>query len=80
MASSCHCFLIFWSTVKSSLVNLSLITGNIGNEYGGLFPLYRGSNAQGAVDLGITTVNNSANNIYKNDTRDLSFEKLIDKE
>ena len=61
-----------------SLVNLSLITGNVGNEYGGLFPLYRGSNAQGAVDLGVTTVYNSENNIYKNDNRDLSIDKLID--
>ena len=45
-------------SLVESLVNLSLITGNIGNEFGGLFPLYRGSNAQGAVDLGATTVYN----------------------
>ena len=65
-------------SLVESLVNLSLMTGNIGNESGGLFPLYRGSNSQGAVDLGVTTVNSSGNNMYKNDNRDLSFDKLID--
>ena len=39
------------STVKS-LVNLSLVTGNIENKSGGLYPLYAGANQQGAKDMG----------------------------
>jgi len=39
------------STVKS-LVNLSLVTGNIENKPGGLYPLYAGANQQGAKDMG----------------------------
>lgn len=39
------------SCVKS-LVNLALVTGNIGKKYSGLYPLYPGANEQGAKDVG----------------------------
>ncbi|MBD48527.1 MAG: hypothetical protein CL891_05495 [Dehalococcoidia bacterium] len=35
-----------------SLVNLSLITGNLGGRSNGLYPLRRGANEQGAWDMG----------------------------
>ena len=35
-----------------SLVNLALVTGNIGKEFSGLYPLYPGANEQGAKDVG----------------------------
>ncbi len=35
-----------------ALANLTLITGNIGRERGGLYPLYPQSNCQGAFDMG----------------------------
>ncbi len=35
-----------------SLVNLSLITGNLGQQSNGLYPLRRGANEQGAWDMG----------------------------
>lgn len=39
------------SCVKS-LVNLALVTGNIGKESSGLYPLFPGANEQGAKDVG----------------------------
>jgi predicted molibdopterin-dependent oxidoreductase YjgC len=35
-----------------AIVNLALITGNIGKEGGGVYPLLHGANAQGAWDVG----------------------------
>ena len=60
------------------LVDLSLITGNIGVSGGGIFPLYRGSNAQGATDLGITTVVNNPTDLDMIDNRDVSYYKILD--
>ena len=37
-----------------SLVNLALVTGNVGKPSGGLFALYPGANAQGSNDVGCT--------------------------
>ena len=38
-------------TVKS-LVDLALVTGNIGNKSSGIYPLYGGANQQGSKDMG----------------------------
>ena len=35
-----------------AVVDLAAITGNIGNESGGIFPLYQGANTVGARDMG----------------------------
>jgi len=35
-----------------SLVNLSLITGNLGKKSGGIYPLFSGANQQGSRDVG----------------------------
>lgn len=37
-----------------SLINLALVTGNIGKPSSGLFPLFLGANEQGAKDVGCT--------------------------
>ena len=38
-------------TVRS-LVDLALVTGNIGKQTGGIYPLYSGANQQGSKDMG----------------------------
>tara|TARA_A100001037_G_scaffold152667_1_gene137792 strand:- start:876 stop:3581 length:2706 start_codon:yes stop_codon:yes gene_type:complete len=60
------------------LVDLSLITGNIGISGGGIFPLYRGSNSQGATDLGLTTVVNNPTDLDIIDNRNISYAKILD--
>jgi formate dehydrogenase alpha subunit len=40
--------------LADAAVNLSAITGNIGNAAGGIFPLYQGANTLGARDMGAT--------------------------
>lgn len=37
-----------------TLADLVLVTGNIGKKVGGLFPLLKGTNEQGALDMGCT--------------------------
>ena len=37
-----------------ALVNIALVTGNLGNSSSGLYPLYPGANEQGAKDMGST--------------------------
>ena len=39
---------------STSLVNLSLLTGNVKNKLGGLYPLFTGTNEQGAKDMGVS--------------------------
>lgn len=40
------------SQCVTALVNLSLVTGNIGKESTGLYPLFTGGNDQGSIDMG----------------------------
>lgn len=40
------------SDCVTALVNLSLVTGNIGKESTGLYPLHTGGNDQGSIDMG----------------------------
>jgi predicted molibdopterin-dependent oxidoreductase YjgC len=40
------------SDLVAVVVNLALVTGNIGREGGGLYPLYSGANTRGAGDVG----------------------------
>ncbi len=40
------------SDLVNTVVNLALLTGNIGKEGGGVFPLLEGANTQGANDVG----------------------------
>jgi formate dehydrogenase alpha subunit len=40
------------SSLVGALVNLALVTGNLGKSGGGLYPLLRGANEQGARDVG----------------------------
>ncbi len=42
------------SVLTHAIVNLSLITGNIGRTSGGIYPLYQGANTLGARDIGCT--------------------------
>ena len=42
------------SVLTHAIVNLSLITGNIGRTSGGIYPLYQGANTLGARDVGCT--------------------------
>ena len=44
----------FQSALTHAVVNLSLITGNIGRTSGGIYPLYQGANTLGARDVGCT--------------------------
>jgi len=37
-----------------ALVNLSLLTGNVGENSGGIYPLFTGTNEQGAKDMGVS--------------------------
>ena len=41
-----------------ALINLSLLTGNVGGNSGGLYPLFVGTNEQGAKDMGVSPVHN----------------------
>ena len=60
------------------LIDLSLITGNIGCSGGGVYPLYKGSNSQGATDLGLTTIVDNPSALDKIDNRAMSFAKILD--
>ena len=61
-----------------SLIDLSLLTGNIGCSGGGLYPLYKGSNSQGATDLGLTSVVDNPSSLDRIDNRAISFSKILD--
>ncbi len=43
--------------VVRHLINLALVTGNVGKPSTGLFPLFAGANEQGAKDVGCSPVN-----------------------
>jgi predicted molibdopterin-dependent oxidoreductase YjgC len=38
--------------LADAVINLALLTGNVGREAGGVFPLFGGANTQGSVDVG----------------------------
>ncbi|MDC0047349.1 molybdopterin-dependent oxidoreductase, partial [Chloroflexi bacterium] len=60
------------------LIDLSLVTGNMGQKGGGIYPMFRGSNSQGATDLGLTTVVNNPSNLAITDNRDISYNKILE--
>ena len=59
------------------LIDLSLVSGNVGLKGGGLYPMFRGANSQGATDLGLTTVVNNPSNLDISDNRDISYAKIL---
>lgn len=59
-----------------ALVNLALVTGNIGKPYSGLFPLFTGTNEQGAKDVGCSPHYLPGYNILGNETKRTFFEEL----
>ena len=60
------------------LIDLSLVSGNVGLKGGGLYPMFRGANSQGATDLGLTTVVNNPSNLDISDNRDISYAKILE--
>ena len=50
----------------------------MGQKGGGIYPMFRGSNSQGATDLGLTTVVNNPSNLDITDNRDISYNKILE--
>ncbi len=56
-----------------ALVNLALVTGNVGKPSSGLYPLYPGANEQGAKDMGCSPDNLPGYRPVSDDTARRSF-------
>ncbi len=52
--------------LTNAIVNLSLITGNIGRTSGGIYPLYQGANTLGARDVGCSPAGLRAQTLSSN--------------
>ncbi len=58
--------------LTNAIVNLSLITGNIGRTSGGIYPLYQGANTLGARDVGCSPAGLRSQTVSSNGRSELS--------